>query len=382
MSGEASTSQDPRRTGSSDAHSTIDSVDACAYTVPTDQPEADGTLEWSATTMVVCTIRSGDHEGLGYTYTDAVAARLISATLSSCLLGADPLNIPALWTSMYRSLRNIGRPGLGFMAMAAVDHALWDLKGKLLGCSVPTLLGRCRPSVPVYGSGGFTSYSIQTLQDQLAGWVEQGIPRVKMKVGTNPADDPKRVRAARAAIGTDARLMVDGNGAYSLKQALDLAERFAEQDVCWFEEPLPSRDLTGLRLMRERAPAGMDIAAGEYGWDVHYFRDMLEAGAVDTLQIDSTRCGGFTGFMECAAVARGFGIPVSAHCAPTLHAHVCSAVPLLEHIEYFHDHTRIESMFFDGLPELREGALHVDASRPGLGLEFKQSDAERYRVGE
>ncbi|MEO6798627.1 MAG: enolase C-terminal domain-like protein [Rhodanobacter sp.] len=201
-----------------------------------------------------------------------------------------------------------------------------------------------------------------------------------MKVGTNPAVDPSRVRASRKAIGDDARLMVDANSGYTRKQALTLANEFAGQHVRWFEEPRPSRDLDGLRLLRDRAPAGMDISAGEYGWSDGYFRRMLQAGAVDVAQIDSTRCGGFTDFIQCAAVARSFDIPVSAHCAPHLHAHISSTIPQLEHVECFHDHVRIESMFFDGLPVLKDGALQVDRDRPGLGLELREPDVERYRV--
>ncbi len=362
------------------AHPRIDDVEVMAFTVPTDAPEADGTIEWDATTIVIVSISAGGQQGIGYTYAHKGAALLVLDPLRDVLLEADPLDIPMLWAAMQRSLRNIGCPGMGLMAIAAVDHALWDLKGKLLGCSVVDLLGHCRAAVPVYGSGGFTSYPVGRVQEQLAHWVEQGITQVKMKVGADPVDDPDRVRAAREAIGADAGLMVDANGAYNRKQALAMAEEFARQRVSWFEEPLPSRDLDGLRLLRDRAPAGMDIAAGEYGWGVDYFRRMLAAGAVDTLQIDSTRCGGFTGFVRSAAVAQAFGIPVSAHCAPHLHAHVCSAVPQLQHVEYFHDHVRIESMFFDGLPELRDGALHVDASCPGMGMVLKTADIERYRV--
>lgn len=365
---------------SSQSRFEIDSVEAAAYTVPTDQPEADGTLEWDSTTIVIASVCSGGQTGIGYTYAHRGTALVIVDALRDALLGGCPFDIPGLWTSMYRSIRNIGRPGMGLMAIAAVDHALWDLKGRLLGRSVIDLFGHARPSVSVYGSGGFTSYSLKCLQQQLSGWVEQGIPQVKMKVGTNPAVDPARVHAARKAIGVNARLMVDANGGYTRKQALALAEEFAGQGVCWFEEPRPSHDLQGLRLIRDRAPAGMDITAGEYGWGDGYFNDMLQAGAVDVVQIDSSRCGGFTGFLRCAAVARSFGIPVSAHCAPHLHAHVCSAIPQLEHVEYFHDHVRIESMFFDGLPVLKDGALHVDRDRPGLGMELKHQDVEGFRV--
>lgn len=358
----------------------IDRIDAAAYTVPTDASEADGTIGWNATTIVLASIHCRDYEGLGYTYTHSAAAALIAKPLRDCLIGANPMDIPALWQKMHRSLRNIGAPGLGLMALSALDHALWDLKAKLLGVSVLTLLGRARESVPVYGSGGFTSYTLDQLQTQLAGYVEQGISRVKMKVGANPEQDPKRVFAAREAIGAQPRLMVDANGAYGRKQALALMDAFAECKVDWYEEPVSSDDLAGLRLIRDQAHHRVDVAAGEYGWDNWYFARMLDAGAVDVLQIDGTRCGGFSGFLKAAALAQGYGIPISAHCAPHLHAHVCSTVPGLRHIEYFHDHVRIESMFFDGLPALRQGELAVDVARAGLGLSLKKQDIERYRV--
>ncbi|UGB38347.1 enolase C-terminal domain-like protein [Frateuria soli] len=355
-------------------------VEVDAYRIPTDAPEADGTIAWNATTMVLARVSAGGYTGLGWTYAHAAAAALVADPLRDVLLNRDADDIPGAWHAVNRALRNIGRPGMGLMAIAAVDTAMWDLKARLHGTSVVRLLGRAREAVPVYGSGGFTSYAIDRLQAQLAGWVGQGMARVKMKVGTHPHDDPARVHAAREAIGRAPELMVDGNGAYDRKQALALAEGFAHEGVGWFEEPVSSDDLEGLRLLRDRVPAGMNIAAGEYGWDAWYFRRMLAAGAVDVLQVDATRCGGFTGFLHAAALAHGFGIPVSAHCAPHLHAHVCSAVGHLQHMEFFHDHARIESMFFDGLPELRNGALVVDADAPGLGLTFKQGDAERYRV--
>ncbi|UGB45875.1 mandelate racemase [Frateuria edaphi] len=355
-------------------------IEVDAYRIPTDAPEADGTIAWDATTMVLARVSAGGHTGLGWTYAHAAAGAVIADPLRDVLLNQDIDDIPRAWASMNRALRNIGRPGVGLMAIAAVDVALWDLKARLHGTSVVRLMGRAREAVPVYGSGGFTSYSIGRLQEQLAGWAGEGMTRVKMKVGTHPDDDPSRVHAAREAIGPAVELMVDGNGAYERKQALALAGGYARDSVGWFEEPVSSDDLEGLRLLRDRAPAGMDIAAGEYGWDAWYFRRMLRAGAVDVLQVDATRCGGFTGFLQAAALARGFGIPVSAHCAPHLHAHVCSAIGHLKHVEYFHDHARIESMFFDGLPALRDGALVVYADAPGLGLTFKQRDAERYRI--
>jgi L-alanine-DL-glutamate epimerase-like enolase superfamily enzyme len=267
------------------------------------------------------------------------------------------------------------------MALSAVDHALWDLKGHLLDTSLVRLWGRARHGVPAYGSGGFTSYTREQTEQQLKSWLDAGLRHVKIKVGTHPARDPDRVRDARNTVGPSVELMVDANGAYDRRQARAAAEAFGMFGVAWLEEPVSSDDLSGLHAMRKHAPAGMAIAAGEYGWDARYFSNMLEAQAVDVLQIDTTRCGGFTGFMQGAAVAEAHGVPVSGHCAPALHAHIGAAVPRLRNIEYFHDHVRIEKMFFDGLPALREGLLYPDAAQAGLGLALREADVRRYRIG-
>lgn len=263
------------------------------------------------------------------------------------------------------------------MAISALDVALWDLKARLLGCSVTHLLGSSNQKVPAYGSGGFTSYSNQQLSRQLSGWAREGLKFVKMKVGSNPAADPERVRVARKAIGANVDLFVDANAAYSRKQAIALAGTFAESGVTWFEEPVSSDHLTDLHSIRQETPAGMEIAAGEYGYDSFYFRRMLEARAVDVLQLDATRCKGFTGFLQAAAVATSFGCPLSAHCAPTLHMHAACAVPNFRHVEYFHDHVRIERMLFDGFIPAKNGYLEPDRSAPGMGITLKRKDAER-----
>ena len=357
----------------------IEDVTASVFVIPTASPESDGTFEWHSTTMVLVEVKAAGHLGLGYTYADAAAATFASSILAPAVRGIDALDIPAAWTAMTRALRNNGRPGVASCALSAVDSALWDLKGRLLGLSVLDILGAARDSVPVYGSGGFTSYSIERLQQQLRDWVAEGIGRVKMKVGRGPAADVQRVTAARKAVGEDAELFVDANGAYTRKQALAQALRFADQHVTWFEEPVSSDDLAGLALLVQRAPAGMDIAAGEYGYDLFYFERMLAAAAVDVLQADATRCGGITGFMRAAALAEARSIPLSAHTAPSLHVHPCSAVACVQHVEYFHDHVRIERELFDGAAVARGGAVRADRSRPGLGFELKRADAARYR---
>ncbi len=359
----------------------IDSVQVSAYTIPTDQPESDGTLSWDSTTLVLVTAQAGGCLGLGYSYADPAAAELIRRLLANIVCGRDAMAVGSAWIAMVHAVRNLGRPGVASAAISAVDLALWDLKARLLELPLTTLLGMVRQAVPVYGSGGFTSYSVDRLQDQLGGWVhESGIPRVKMKVGREPERDVERVRAARDAIGEDAELFVDANGAFSRKQALWFAEAFADQRVSWFEEPVSSDDLRGLRLLRNRAPAGMEVSAGEYGYDPIYFRRMLGAGAVDVLQADATRCGGISGFLRVAALCEAFSLELSAHTAPLAHLAPAAAVVPLRHIEYFHDHVRIEQLLFDGVATPTAGLLRPALDRPGLGVELKREDAERYRV--
>jgi L-alanine-DL-glutamate epimerase-like enolase superfamily enzyme len=357
----------------------IDALEVSAYTIPTDAPESDGTLEWDSTTMVVAEARGGGAAGLGYTYGSRSVAELISEKLADVVGGRDALDVGGAWLAMGAALRNVGRPGAGFMALSAVDVALWDLKARLLDVPLLSLLPSFRDAVPIYGSGGFCSYPLERLQQQLADWVGQGIPRVKMKVSRSSADDPWRLDAVRKAIGPEPELYVDANGALSRKKALEWAHRFrSEWDVRWFEEPVSSADVDGLRLIRNRAPGGMDIAAGEYAFVPADFRKIVDA--VDCLQADVTRCGGITGLLAVGGLAAGHSIDLSGHCAPQLSSHALCAVPRLRHLEYFHDHVRIESMLFDGALQPVDGELRPDRSRPGHGLELKRRDAERYRV--
>jgi L-alanine-DL-glutamate epimerase-like enolase superfamily enzyme len=355
----------------------IERLDVAAYTVPTDAPESDATLEWNSTTIVVVHVEAGGKRGLGYTYGHVAAAAVVDDPLRAVVEGQDAFAIPAIWEALGRRARNIGRPGLAACAISAIDSALWDLKARLLELPLCTLLGLARDAVPIYGSGGFTSYSSARLEQQLAGWVGEGITRVKMKVGREAEADFSRVEGARRAIGS-AELFIDANGAYSAKQALAVAERFAEHEVTWFEEPVSSADFEGLQLVRERAPAGMEVAAGEYAYVPADFRNLV--GAVDCLQADATRCLGVTGFLRAASLATAHNVDLSAHTAPMLHLHACCAAPAVRHSEWFHDHVRIERLLFDGFVEPVAGELRPDLSRPGHGLELKTADAERYAV--
>ena len=358
-------------------------LETSVYRVATDRPETDGTFAWDATTLVVVeAVSRAGHRGLGFSYTAAAAAAVVHELLADAVVGCPVADVGAAWEAMVRAVRNVGRAGIAATAISAVDLALWDLKAKVARRPLFRLLGARRQEVPVYGSGGFTSYTERQLCEQLRGWVEQGIPRVKMKIGLDrgarPDLDAERVRLACQAIGPAAELFVDANGAYSAHQAIDQARRLAEHGVSYFEEPVSSDHLEQLAFVRAQVP--MAVAAGEYGYDPWYFRDMLQAGAVDILQADITRCLGLTGFLEAGALAHSFGAPFSAHCAPALHVQAGCAVPAIAHVEYFHDHARIEQLLFDGAPTPVDGRLRPDPTRPGLGLELKRADAARFAV--
>ncbi|MBV9167928.1 MAG: hypothetical protein JO321_08220 [Solirubrobacterales bacterium] len=360
----------------------IERVDVGAYEIPTaTEKESDGTLEWDSTTLVVVELRCGEHTGLGYTYCDKAAASVIKSKLSSIVERADPLMPERAWAEMQGQARQLGNEGIAAMAISAVDVALWDLKAKLLGVCLADALPRFHESVPIYGSGGFCNYTSEQLREQVQGWVDDGLCSVKIKVGRDGQEDPRRVGLVRSVGGDDVELMVDANGANNPQEALLWAQRYSELGVTYFEEPVSSDDLLGLAHVRGRAPAGLAIAAGEYGWNLPYFQRMLEAGAVHILQADVTRCGGITNMMRVDGLCKARCLPSSAHCAPAISAHACCAMETNIHIEYFFDHYRIEGMLFDGTLAPNGGMLTPDRNRPGLGLEFKRSDAERYRAG-
>ncbi len=362
----------------------VTALDTAVYVIPTDAPEADGTLAWDKTTMVLVKARAGGEQGLGWSYASAAAQTVITEMLADVVTGQDAFDSTGTAEAMARQVRNIGRPGVAATAISAVDIALWDLKARLLGQSLAGLLGRVRQDVPVYGSGGFTSYDDTRTRQQLSEWVDkERIPRVKIKIGEswggNVRRDLARAELAREVIGPEAELYVDANGGYSAGQAIRVADELSAVDVSWFEEPVSSQDLAGLAAVRRQVRP--DVAAGEYSWSLADSARLIDAGAIDCLQLDVTRCGGITEFIRGAALAAAHNLQVSGHCAPNLHAHAGAAVPNLRHVEYFHDHQRIERLFFDGVLDPAGGAMRPDLDRPGHGLALRDADTERYRRG-
>jgi L-alanine-DL-glutamate epimerase-like enolase superfamily enzyme len=356
-------------------------AETSVFKIPTDRPEADGTYDWSATTMVLVTIEDRGETGIGFSYASTAAATVIHDLLAPAIADLPLDDVPRCWQAMVDAVRNIGRGGVAATAISAMDVALWDLHARRRDEPLFKALGAARDAVPIYGSGGFTSYPVDVLVEQLAGWVEQGIPRVKMKIGVDrgrhAAEDVRRIHAVRDAIGPDAELFIDANGCFDAKSAIRLAHA-VEDATTYFEEPVSSDHLDEMRLVRRSIP--QHVAAGEYGWDPWYFRHMLGAEAVDVLQADASRCCGITGFLRAGALAEAFGVQFSAHTSPSIHAHAGCAAPTLAHVEYFHDHARIERMLFDGCLEPVGGELRPDPSRPGLGIELKARDAARFRA--
>ena len=239
-----------------------------------------------------------------------------------------------------------------------------------------SLLPAAHDRVPVYGSGGFCSYSLDRLREQLGGWVEQGIPRVKMKLGREPRRDPARLDAARDAIG-DAPSCTSTRTAPSAprRRCAGRGATSSEWDVTLVRG---ARVVGGLRTGCASCASTRRSTSPRVSTPTSPRTSATSIGCVDCLQADVTRCGGITGLLRVNGLASAHGLDVSAHCAPQLSAHAFCGVDRLRHLEYFHDHVRVEAMLFDGVLEPVDGVLVPDRSRPGHGLELKRADAQRW----
>ncbi len=333
-------------------------------------PEADATLAWDATTVVAVEVEADAAVGLGWTYSTAAAAQIIRDHLAPAIEQFDPVNIPTAWEAMHRAVRNLGSRGIVAQAISAVDIALWDLKARLVDLPLADLLGRARESVPVYGSGGFTTMRDAELEQEVKRWAAMGCTAMKIKIaeswGAAVERDLARMRTVRTVAGDGVSLMADANGGYTRGQARRVGAALDELGVVWFEEPVSSDDVEGLRAVR--GSVRCDVAAGEYAADLYDVARLCPV--VDCLQLDVTRCGGYTGFQRSAAVAAAHSLDVSAHCAPALHAPIAAAVPNLRHVEWFADHARLEPVLVDGMPTVRDGVIRPSAT-PGHGLSIR-----------
>lgn len=357
----------------------IDKVTTATYRFPTPEPEADGTLSWQSTTAVTVCLQAGGLTGLGWTYSSPTAAGIVRHHLAGTVHDRPALDIAGGWEAMHRAGRNFGTRGLYLQAMSAVDIAWWDLKARLLEVSLPELFGRCHDSAPIYGSGGFTTLTESQLAEQVQWWRSVGCTAMKIKIGESWGSriprDLHRVEQLAQLAGPDVELMVDANGGYTVGQARRVGHALDDLGVSWFEEPVSSDDVTGLATLRDELRC--DVTAGEYASDVYDVRALLPA--VDCIQLDVTRCGGYTGWLRGAAQAQAHNMEVSGHCAPSLHAAVATAVPNLRHLEWFADHARLEPLLVNGAPPVHGGAIHPGDSEPGHGMRLRE-DLDDYLV--
>lgn len=304
------------------------------------------------------------------------ARAIIEQTLKPLLIGRDPLAIERIWDDLFWRIRGIGRKGLAFCALSAVDIALWDLKARLLGLPLCRLLGGSGEPTPVYGSGGWTNLTVDELVEEMAGYVARGINAVKMKVGLGEDEDLLRVRSVREAIGEGPKLFLDVNGGYYAKQAIRMSHRFEEYNVGWLEEPVMADDLDGLAAVVQATR--IPIATGEHEYTKYGFRDLMVRRAADIVQPNVTRVGGITEWLKIAHLAEAFNLPVAPHAAQIVHVHLARATPNLLTLEYLGFLEEADRILYADIPPLRDGRWAPALDRPGLGLELDPSAIKLY----
>jgi L-alanine-DL-glutamate epimerase-like enolase superfamily enzyme len=258
--------------------------------------------------------------------------------------------------------------------IAAIETALWDLMARRLQVSASILFGRYADAVPVYGSGGWVSYSDEELSDEVTGYVKRGLRAVKMKIGGPSEDwDVARVRAVRKAIGPDIGLRIDANQALTVERALRTAQRLEECRLDWFEEPLPRADLAG--YARLTAALTVPIAAGEREFGVEPFQRSMAARAISIVQPDLLRVGGVTNWRQVAALAEAHHLRLAPHFYKEYDVHLAACCPGLIGIECF---DWLDPLLEHPL-EIRDG-MAIVPDRAGFGVSFRSDAISEYEM--
>ena len=360
----------------------IDTIQARHYQIPLPTTLSDSTHgEITHFTLVTVQVGAdGGQEGLGYTYTvgktggTAILA-LIEDDLSPLLIGQDPRRIEHLWQRMWWGLHYVGRGGLAAFAMAAIDIALWDLKGRLAGEPLWRLLGGHSSRVKVYAGGIDLQHPLEDLLDETRHNLDRGFRAIKMKVGRERlVEDVERVAAMRELLGPDILLMVDANMRWTVEQAIRAARALAPYDVYWLEEPAIPDDVEGhARIARE---GGLPIASGENMHTVYEFQKLIAAAGVAFPEPDMTNLGGITPWLKVAHLAEAHNLPVTTHGVHDLHVHCLAAVP---NASYLEAHGFGLERYMRQPLQIEEGyALAPD--RPGHGVELDWDALEPCRA--
>ncbi len=295
-------------------------------------------------------------------------------SLEDLVMGLDPRLGGSLNARAWSSLNFLGYEGVSIVGLAALDNALWDLRGKAAGLNVAHLIGACRPAVPTYASGGlWLGSSIDELQREASSFLERGFRAMKTRVGpAEPERMVERVRAVREAIGPDIALMVDANQQMSVKQAIRIGRMMEELDLTWFEEPVICHDHEG----EAQISAALDtpIASGETVYTHRGILQMLEARSADVLMPDLQRMGGPSEFLKAGHLCEAFHIPCASHLFPEMSLALLAALPggnFLEYMPWF------EPIYRERI-ELDANGHAIVPDRPGWGFSFDPAAIARY----
>lgn len=366
----------------------LESVEAHLARVPLETVTSFSTRKVTARDYVLVTIIDSEgNYGIGFCYAGSTGGEVVIAAVEKLLapvvVGADPFRVEGLWQEMYQEALLHGRTGSVMRAQSAIDIALWDHNARSVGQPLHRYLGGYHVDrVPAYASGGYylEGKSLEDLGEELAAYVEAGFRAVKMKVGRlSPADEERRIAAARRAIGDDVLLMLDANNAwFDLPTALRTISRFEKYDPYWIEEPFSPDDIDNHSRLAERTR--IPVATGEIEAGRWRHKELLEKGAAAILQTDAAVCGGITEFKKITATAASFGVTISPHWFHDLHVHLVGSIPNCEFVEFFpNDKVLNFRRLVDKQLQVETGELLLPRS-PGLGFDFDQEAIEAYAV--
>ncbi len=344
--------------------------------LPLERPIADAAHVLQHVDLILVEILAGDQHGFSYMlsfdYGPELLKGIIDLELKRHVVGLSAEDIGSVYQKNLSATEYIGNEGVAMWGIAAIDVALWDLLARRAGLPAAVLFGTCSRSVPVYGSGGWLSYSDSQLADEVSSYINRGFSGVKIKIGGNEDRDVERVRAVRKLVGPNRKLMVDANQSLTIEQALRLAERLEDCQLDWFEEPFPKDDLESYVRLSSRTE--IPLAAGEREFGIEPFRRLLAARAISVVQPDLLRVGGVTGWRLVAGLAESNLLRVAPHFYREYDLHLAAAQPNLIAIESFDWLDPVLETPF----QVRDGFARVPET-PGFGVTFKPEAIREYR---
>lgn len=357
------------------------SIDTTLYRIPLPVPiQAASTAVMKGFDMVMVRVTDSDGAtGCGYTVMHEGFGGPIAATVhenfTPWTLQQDPRRIEWIWRNLWRTHHYVGRGGAIAFAIAALDTALWDLRGNALGEPLWRLLGGYAPEVRAYAGNIDLNFPVDELLAGASKSLDAGFKSIKMRLGKPTlGEDLARVAAMREHLGSDIELMADANEAWRTDQAARALRALGEFDLVWVEEPIRPDDYAGYAHLRSLGH--VPLAAGENLHTLAEFTSLISAGGVDFPEPDLTTCGGVTIFMKVAHLAEAHGLPVTSHGAHDVHVHLLAAAPNAAYLEV---HGFGLEQYMAHRLEMHDG-MAIAPDRPGHGIEFDWDALERFKV--